>query len=134
MSDDVHRLPIRHPDDIAKLRKAISWLQKQLGQGEKWTVVITRKRSDEQNARMWAILQKISDQLMWNGHHHSKEEWKDFLMHMYRSKSTWMMDENNQPVPVGMSTRKLSVGQFNDFFEVIEGFAQRHDVDIEIGG
>lgn len=83
-------------------------------------------RSLNQNARMWAVLKDIAEQVEWHGQYLSDEDWK----HIFSATL-----ENQRAVPginggfviLGVSTRNKSKEWFSNLFELINAFgAERH--------
>ena len=95
-----------------------------------WKVVISPvdRRTLEQNDRMWAMLQDISNQVLHFGHRLSKEDWKDLLtasLHRYR-----MVPELDGPgmVMCGMHTSSMSKKEMSELIDRIEAFGGEHGV------
>ena len=109
--------------------KALRWLNEaEIDRG--FTVTFRRnRRTTPQNARMWAMLTDVSEQLSWHGIKYQPEDWKlifmDALGHELR------MCPNIQGtgmVNLGRSSSKLSKGEMSDLMEVIAAFGARHGV------
>lgn len=99
---------------------------------EPMTVVELREpaRSREANARMWAMLTRISKELNWHGQKYPPEAWRDWFMH-YHVGESWMPAEDGQGmVPVGRSTAPLKVDQHRALCQRIQDFAARHGVEL----
>lgn len=86
------------------------------------------KRTQDQNALMWALLTDVSRQLTWHGQTYSPDDWKDFLMHQL-GRGRWMPAEEGGMVPIGMRTSDLSKAEFGDLIEVIYSFGARNGVE-----
>jgi len=95
-----------------------------------------QKRTDEQNKRMWALLDIIAKE---------RPVWNDFPMNSRRWKGTFMDSlgmetdatpslEGGRVIPLGHSTRELSKSQFSDLFEIIHAFAAREGIDLKEPG
>ena len=87
-----------------------------------------KTRSLEQNARMWAMLDDISRQVLWHGRKLSPNDWK----HMF-STSLKKMDvvpnlENNGFVVLGASTSVMSKRQMIDLHDLITAFGIENHV------
>ena len=87
------------------------------------------KRSIPQNDRLWLILTKLSQTLVWHGQKYSPEEWKDFMMHAYRGEK-WMPAEDGGMIPIGRSTSKLSKQEFCELMELMEAFCARQNISL----
>ena len=85
------------------------------------------QRTIEQNAKMWAMLTDVSEQLEWFGQKYPPQDWKDYMMHALK-RARWMPYEDGGMVPVGMSTSDLSREEASDLIEVIYAFGAAHDV------
>lgn len=88
-----------------------------------------RKRSVEQNDRLWLLLDRVSRQLLWHGQRYGSAEWKDYFMHAYRGEK-WMPAEDGGMVPIGRATSNLSKDEFGELMALIEAFCARHDVSL----
>jgi hypothetical protein len=86
------------------------------------------QHSSEGNARMWALLTRLSEELEWHGQHYSPGMWKDFFMHAFKGV-VWMPAENGGYVPVGRGTGELTAAERREFIRLIEEFGARHGVD-----
>lgn len=125
---DRHAIRLNGPAALAKARRGLDLLASRLGEG--WTLILTRNRSTEQNALMWARLAEISKQLEWHGKHWTKEQWKDCLMHAWKG-GEFMPGVDGGFVPIGRSTSSLGVREMSDFLDLLEAFAGQHDVNLK---
>lgn len=87
------------------------------------------KRSVPQNDRMWAMLTQISLQCVWHGQRYTPDDWKDYFMHSLNN-GRWMPSEDGGMIPIGRSTSKLGKQEHSLLTEIIEGFANRHGIDL----
>lgn len=86
-----------------------------------------RARSLEQNARYWAILTHIAEQLPdENDRMYSTETWHEFFKAKFLGKDTLIID--GEPVLVQKTTTKLKVLEFGDYMTQVEAWAVDHDV------
>ena len=116
-------------------RRAMSWLHqlveaKRLGEG--WMLVFTRKRTDKQNARMWAILNTIKKA---RPKHHGRamdaDDYKVMFVHGLRKEARFIPDmDGTGIIPITYSASDLTVSEFNDLFEIIEAWCAREGIDI----
>ena len=84
-------------------------------------------RSVEQNARLWALLTDVSNQVNWYGNKLTPEEWKDvFTASLKRHKTVPGIDGGF--VVLGMRTSKMSVREMGELMELIEAFGANHGV------
>lgn len=78
-------------------------------------------RSLEQNARMWAMLTEISEQVNWYGNRLTAEEWKDvFSAAMKRAKVVPGLDGGF--VVCGQSTSKMTRAEMSEMQTLMEAF------------
>lgn len=87
------------------------------------------QRSSEGNARMWALLTRISEEVEWFGAHYSPGQWKDYFMHEFAGV-VWMPTDVGGYVPVGRSTGELKAEERRDFIALLEDFLARRGMDI----
>lgn len=80
-----------------------------------------RTRSLDQNAKLWACLTDISNQVIWYEKKLSPTDWKHiFTASLEKQKSTVGIDGG--VVVLGQSTSRMSVKQLRDLIEVIHAF------------
>lgn len=84
-------------------------------------------RSLEQNARMWAMLTEISEQVEWYGHRLTADEWKDvFSAAMNRAKVVPGLDGGF--VVCGQSTSKMTRAEMSEMQTLMEAFGAERGV------
>jgi hypothetical protein len=84
-------------------------------------------RSLEANARMWAMLAEISQQVDWYGHRLTPEEWKDvFSAAMKRTKVVPGLDGGF--VVCGQSTSKMTRAEMSEMQTLMEAFGAEKGV------
>lgn len=84
-------------------------------------------RSLEQNARLWAMLTEISQQVDWYGNRLTPEEWKDvFSAAMKRSKVVPGLDGGF--VVCGQSTSKMTRAEMSEMQTLMEAFGAERGV------
>lgn len=95
---------------------------------EGWQVRITQStRNLEQNAKLWACLTDISNQVPWYGVKLSPDEWKAvFTAAQNRSKVVPGLDGGF--VVLGQMTSRMTKAEFSELLELINAFAAEHDV------
>jgi hypothetical protein len=102
---------------------AIAWLDKAIANGTDgswWSLVITDTRTDEQNKKLWPMLQDVANQVPWFGQMLPKEDWKlIFLAALNREVRIVPNLENNGFVNLSTSSSKLSKAQFSELIELI---------------
>ena len=80
-----------------------------------------KTRSIEQNARMWAMLGDISEQVDWYGNKLSSNEWKDvFSASLKKQKVVAGIDGGF--VVCGLSTSKMTIPEINELMELMQAF------------
>jgi len=88
------------------------------------------KRSVEQNARLWALLSRISTAKP-QGRTATPDVWKALFMHSLDHAQRFEMAlDGNGMVPVGFRSSKLTKDQFSDLFTVIEEYAARNGINL----
>lgn len=84
-------------------------------------------RSLEQNAKLWALLTDVSNQVDWYGQKLTQEEWKDvFSASLKKQKVVPGIDGGF--VVCGQRTSKMGKKEFGDLIELIYAFGVTHDV------
>lgn len=90
------------------------------------------KRSNEQNARMWASLTEIARQVDWHGVKLSADDWKLIFMDALKQEMRLVPNlTGNGFVNLGRSSSDLSKSEFGDLLELIAAFAAEHGVVLE---
>lgn len=92
-------------------------------------------RSLEQNARLWALLTRFSQQLQWpvNGamQRLTPEEWKDILTAAFSNETQRVaLGLNGGMVILGLRTSQMGKKRFGEFMEFIEATAAERGVDL----
>ena len=131
---DHYTIKLRGPADLERVNKMAVWAAGQVGKG--WTIIATRKRSVEQNARLHSILDKIRRH--WyrtNQPVYSREQCKAVFMRALGMETEMCEDFVNgyEPIHVGYKTSDLDVSTFNDLMTVIEAYAALHGIDVSEG-
>lgn len=83
-------------------------------------------RSHEQNARYWAILTEISEQLTPEGRAHSPETWHEYFKAKFIGKDVLLVD--GEPFLVAKTSTKLKVAEFGDYMTQVEAWGVEHGV------
>lgn len=84
-------------------------------------------RTNDQNAKLWPMLDEISQQVDWYGQKLTKEEWKDiFSASLKKQKAVPGLDGGF--VVCGQSTSKMGKREFSDLIELITAFAAERGV------
>lgn len=85
------------------------------------------RRSDDQNAKMWAMLSDIS-RAKPEGRVHIPEIWKCIFMAACSHEVTFEQGLDGRPFPIGFSSSKLTKAQMSDLFEIIYKYGAEHGV------
>jgi hypothetical protein len=87
------------------------------------------KRSTSQNAKMWASLSDISEQVVWHGQKLKAEDWKFvFLDALKRELHIVPNIDGNGFVNLGRSSSDLTKQEMADLLTLIEMFGASHGV------
>ena len=93
-------------------------------------VVVTlgrEKRSKSQNARLWATLTDVAEQVEWHGQKLTQEDWKHiFTASLTQQRVVPAIDGGF--VVLGTSTSRMNKKQFSDLLELIYAFGANHGV------
>ena len=84
-------------------------------------------RSNEQNAKMWAMLSDVSraapEDRLWD-----TTTWKAAFMHALGYEIQWQPGLNGQPFPAGFRTSKLNAEQMADLSTMIQEYGDRQGI------
>ena len=106
-------------------RNAKGWL---MGNGSPLVVTLRQEtRSLAQNARLWAMLGDISEQVVWHGRKLSPESWK-CIFSASLAKQDVVPGLNNDFVVLGQSTSKMTKAEMCDLQTLMEAFGVEHNV------
>lgn len=84
-------------------------------------------RTNDQNAKMWAMLGDIS-RAKPDGRRHIPETWKAIYMASMGHEVRFEMDLDNNPFPIGFRTSLLTKAQMADLIEFIYAHGAQHNV------
>lgn len=88
------------------------------------------RRTSDQNARLWALLSRISAAKP-EGRELTPDIWKCLFMHSLDHEQRFEMALDGKGfVPMGFRSSKLTKDQFSDLFLVIEEYAARQNIDL----
>lgn len=87
------------------------------------------KRTLDQNALMWAMLSDISTACP-DGRQWSPEVWKSAFMQRLGHEIRWVQGLDNDPLPVGFRSSRLTKAQMGDLITVIQQFAAENGVTL----
>ncbi len=117
-------------DKPAERQRAARWC----ATAEKGTRVTFQqpKRTNDQNARMWAMLTEVARQVPWHGIKLPADDWKlVFLDALKREVRLVPNLDGTGFVNLGRSSSDLSKAEFSDLFLIIEAFGAEHGVTFE---
>ena len=89
--------------------------------------VSAAKRSDDQNAKMWAMLSDIS-RAKPEGRAHIPEVWKCIFLAALGYEVRFEMGLDNRPFPIGFRSSRLTKSQMSDLIEFVISYGQQHGV------
>ncbi|WP_086300648.1 recombination protein NinB [Gilliamella apicola] len=85
-------------------------------------------RTLEQNARMWATLTDISEQVVWHSLKLTPEEWKHVFTATLKGQKTVPNLEGTGFIILGQSTRAMSKKELSNLLELAYAFGAEHGV------
>lgn len=89
--------------------------------------IVGATRTDDQNAKLWPMLQDVARQVDWYGTKLADHEWKDvFSASLRKSKVTPGLDGGF--VVLGQKTSTMSKRKFSDLIELITAFGTQRGV------
>lgn len=103
---------------------------KTLPTDQKKPLVITiqeQTRSIDQNAKLWACLTDISEQVEWYGKKLSPESWK-YVFSAALKKQEAVPGIDGGFVVLGQSTSRMAVSEMRDLIELIQSFGAERGV------
>ena len=87
------------------------------------------KRTPDQNARMWAMLTEVSQQVAWHGLRLSADDWKLIFLDALKREVRMVPNiDNSGFVNLGRSSSDLSKEEMSGLIELIFAFGAEHDV------
>jgi hypothetical protein len=91
---------------------------------------MTSIRSIEQNSKMWAMLQEISEQKTHCGRKYEPYEWKILFMHALGQQTKFMPSlDSSTFVPYGnWPTRRLTIGQMTELIAFMDEWGLHNGV------
>ncbi|MDE2100286.1 MAG: recombination protein NinB [Patescibacteria group bacterium] len=96
--------------------------------GHRLTLTVKReKRTNDQNAKLWACLTDISEQVEWHGIKLSAEDWKHLISASLK-KQRIVPGIDGGFVALGQSTSGMTKEEFSDLLEVALAFGAEHGV------
>ena len=83
-------------------------------------------RSTQANARYWAMLTEISEQVHPEGKTYSPETWHEYFKARFIGKDVLILD--GEPFLVAKTSTKLKVADFGDYMTQVEAWGIDHEV------
>lgn len=110
------------PDNLrAAMREVWTLVCRGLRAGEVVVTLGRKKRSNDQNAKLWPMLTDISRQVDWFGRKHSPGQWKDIITGSFES-CEFVPGIDGQMIMLGGRTSKYSKARFSELIEYIYAF------------
>jgi len=102
--------------------------KEQLQAGKKLVLSLTEEtRSNEQNAKMWATLAEIANQVNWYGQKLTAEEWK-WVLSASLKKQRAVQGIDGGFVVLGQSTSKMTIAEMSEMIEMAVAFGAQQGV------
>jgi hypothetical protein len=86
-----------------------------------------KTRTLDQNAKLWALLTDLSEQVDWHGQKLTPDEWKIVMTASIRRQRV-LPGIDGGFVAIGESTSKMTIKEFSDLVELIHAFGAQHEV------
>ena len=102
--------------------------KEQLQAGRKLVLTLTEEtRSVEQNAKMWATLAEIANQVDWYGQKLTAEEWK-WVLSASLKKQRAVPGIDGGFVVLGQSTSKMTIAEMSEMIELSVAFGAQQGI------
>lgn len=119
------------PVQAHKALQTIIWpqLKSMLLAGHRMVVTVKPEtRSLEQNARLWAMLTEVSEQVEWYGRKLTPTDWKHIFSSSLRKLEVVPNLDNTGFVALGLSTSNMTRGEMSDMQTLIEAFGAERGI------
>lgn len=94
-----------------------------------WIVKVSEPtRSLEANAKLWAMLNDISQQVIWHGRRLQSEDWKHIFTASLKQMQVVPNLDNTGFVALGLSTSKMTKREMSELIELITAFGAHNNV------
>lgn len=104
------------------------FLKEALQADKQWVLTIKPEtRSTLQNARLWAMLTEVSQQVDWYGKKLSPEDWKHVLTASLKKQEA-VPGIDGGFVVLGLSTSKMTIAEMSELQTLIEAFGSQQGV------
>ena len=108
--------------------QVLPYLDAALQGSRRWVLTIKPEtRSLQQNARLWGMLNDISQQVDWYGRKLSPENWKHVFSAALKKQDV-VPGLDGGFVVLGLSTSKMTVGEMAELQELMEAFGAENGV------
>jgi hypothetical protein len=87
------------------------------------------RRTVPQNARMWAMLARISSAVNWHGEWLSADDWKDLFTAALRRHQRCAPGLDGGIVFFGLRTSEMTTAEMSDLMSLIEAFAAERGIE-----
>jgi hypothetical protein len=85
-------------------------------------------RTLSQNRRLWALLNDISEQVVWHGRKLDAEAWKHVLSAGLKRQDVVPNMDGTGFVVLGVSTSKMTKAELSELMDLAEAFGTEHGV------
>lgn len=94
-----------------------------------WVITVQPPtRSLQANARMWALLTDVAEQVVWHSRKLSPEQWRHIFSAALKKQDVVPNIDGTGFVVLGQSTSQMSVAEMSDLMALIEAFGASHNV------
>lgn len=112
-----------------EIDRAWQWVKAMTMAGHRLTLSIKpERRTDLQNARLWAMLTDISKQVEWYGKRLTAEDWKHVFTASLRKLSVVPNLDGTGFVALGLSTSRMTKAEMSDLMELMSAFGAERGV------
>jgi hypothetical protein len=130
---EIRRVIRNDADVVTAAQWVIDMSDKALPAGPVVVTLGREKRSAEQNARLWAMLTDVSNQVEWHGARMSPEDWKHiFTAAQHQQRLVPGIDGGF--VALGRSTSRMDKGELSELMELIAAFGVDNGVEFHDEG
>ena len=87
------------------------------------------RRTNDQNAKLWAMLSDVAEQREHCGRFYSKEDWKCIFMHALGQETRFVPALDGKGfLPIGQSSSDLSKEEMSDLFEFMQAWGAENGI------
>lgn len=115
---------IMHADS----RRYIAQLVMQAPQGHVVTIS-EPTRSTDQNAKLWASLTDIANNVVWHGRKLDQTSWKHIFTSSLKRQEVVPNLDGTGFVVMGISTSRMTKSEMSELIELIAAFGAQHNVE-----